>query len=352
MPYSYQNKRKTSDSFVPKRTTDYGKGLLLEDNRNQSIVQRKLKHRIDDATVVQLGRKKKKNHIIDLMKRPGFSADSKKSALLYNNLVKKPGYMINTKRPGLNKLNLAQPHRISWKDISKLNQKHQNGNSSGFNSMNKSFISAGKTRIKNLEQLQKNNPNNSGYKELVQRAKGSQKSFEKALNNYNNNQNDTKSQKEFLRQANSFHANVPDLGTHFGVNNPVSAAMHLNFRKSNDPNRLKKDSRARSPSPMSRVLLQNMDSNDISSGIAVDKNNDYITTDGEVVKRSQLSNDVQKNVKKFKFKTIGSFDKNAISGPGYTKMTGKGKTKGKYVKKAFKKKVTKAKKTKGVNKKK
>ena len=141
--YSYQKNvaRKRQDSFVPKKTSTF----QLKDNRSQSTIQRKLKNSTSSGNnVIQMVK-----HVTD---RPSFTADSKKSAILYHNTSGHYDFKINISKPGLDKLNAAQPHRLSWKDIRDNTMNfHNNVSSSGFNKLTKIFISGGNSRIKRIE---------------------------------------------------------------------------------------------------------------------------------------------------------------------------------------------------------
>ena len=330
--YGYQSStaEKRHESFFPKRTSS----LELIDNRSQSAIQRKLQNTSSSDKVIQLGpnkrhknnNKKMKKKKKDPFARPSFTADSKKSAILFHNTFSKHNFKFNLDKPNLKGANAAQPHRLAWKDIALLTKKHDQGNdSSGFNSMTQSFLSAGKKRITRIER-RLNKYKKEGYskrlidltKKLLKRAVGSHNSFETALNNYNGNPTQT-NLTAFLKQANSFHANVPDYGPHFGVNQPVSAAMHLNFRRSRTRKRTPTGKRGRSPSPMSRTILEKLSKSHVSSGIAVDSKGRIITTSGKVISVSSLSDEVKAHISKFKKKRINSFNSKASFGSPYVK---------------------------------
>ncbi|WP_046744336.1 hypothetical protein [Kordia zhangzhouensis] len=313
--YRYQNSiaQKKQESVVPKRASE----MYLTDNRAKNVVQRVQQTSIDNRGVIQLGKFKK------VTDRPSFTADSKKSAILHHNTSRHQTFKINLKKPGLDKLNAAQPHRLSWKDIRENTMKyHNNISTSGFDSFTAIFIKSGNSRIRRINRrlqraiLQKSSSTRiAALTELLKRAKGSQTNFEQALTDYKSKKNDS-TLKEFLRQANSFHANVPDYGPHMGVNNPVRAAIHLNLRKSRKTrHRDGSKDRARSPSPMSRRLLKGMAAKHLSDGIPVDHKGRIITTSGETVRISSLSKKMQKQVGKIKKKHIDSFQKNAQFGP-------------------------------------
>ncbi|WP_298511257.1 hypothetical protein [uncultured Kordia sp.] len=323
--YSYQKSTavKRNESFAPKRTSS----LQLIDNRPESTIQRKLKN--TTSKVIQLGinkdhkKKKKKKSPYD---RPSFTTDSKKSAILYHNTFGKHNFKINLSKPNLTGVNAAQPHRLAWKDIALLTKKHhEGGDSSGFHRMTKSFLRAGTRRVSRIEK-RLNRYKNAGYskklidstKKLLTRATNSHNNFVTALNNYLGNGSQS-NMVAFLKQANSFHANVPDYGPHFGVNQPVSAAVHLNFRRSRTRKKTSSGRRGRSPSPMSRAILENLSKKDVSAGIAVNKKGRIISTSGKLIPLSSLSDKVKAHIAKFNTKQINSFDPKAPFGSKYVK---------------------------------
>jgi hypothetical protein len=353
--YSYQRNaaKRQYESLVPKRNAT----MQLLDNREKSIVQRKfLKNSQTQHDVIQLGKSKTYENLE--FKRPAFTTDSKISATRYTNLITKPGFSIRIKKPGLPDLNLAQPHRISWKDIYTLTRKDRLSPKGfpGFKRMNKAFLKAGEIRIKKITNLVENENKNSNnsyldnrnkknrtpLEDLLWRAERSQTTFAKALVAFKKAKN-TKNFHTYLKEANSFHANVPDYGPHLGVNNPVSASFHANFEESSRQERLKEDNRARSPSPMTRHLLKGLKGSDLTSGIAVSTDGNYITTSGAEVDESFLAPDVQKNLQKFQKKVIPKFDKNTVFGPDYIPIAAaKKKAREEAKKKAKKNKIKKA----------
>lgn len=120
---------------------------------------------------------------------------------------------------------------------------------------------------------------------------------------------------EFLKEANSFHANVPDLGPHRGVNNPVKEHVHLRFRKARTDDRGRK--RSRSPSPMSERVLRM--SPERLSEVATNEDGDVITVTGESIPTSDLKKRSRKRVKRIGTKEIGSYKENSQFGPKKTK---------------------------------
>ncbi|WP_430412677.1 hypothetical protein [Kordia sp.] len=348
--YSHQtkphNKQYTSLVSI---TSDVHKPIQLKDNRSSSVIQRKLQFAMNAITsntdVIQLGKKKpktttsnalNKNKATKVKKkikktpydRPSFTADSKQSAILHHNTSKRSSFQINPKKPNLPSLNAAQPHRFPWKDMREVTKGYHTGQKKKqFQSMIRFLKTSGDTRIEHIERRlerskrKKDVSKIKGRTELLKRAKGSQSSFNKAHKEYTDTQND-KTLKEFLRQANSHHANVPDYGAHFGVNQPVNDAIHLNIRKSRSRKRKNStDLRPRSPSPTSKKLLSELDPGSSEKGIAVDKDGKIITTGGKLIDPSTLSPDIQKKYALFKKTKIKSFMSNAPFGSPYKKST-------------------------------
>jgi hypothetical protein len=272
---------------------------------------------------------------------------------------------VDLKKPGLPSHNAAMPHRMSWKDIRDNTVKFYDSEEEedDFRRWSRRFVFAGKEKIgeteeaieekegmivetktsyKNLKEdveetekdwksaqkkkdkvrvqklekklknekkkrdkerrrLSRHREQKEGLELLLEKQKQSQEDFLESRKTLIEDKDST-SLKGFLRQANSFHANVPDLGPHFGVNNPVSEHAHLNLRES------RSRKRGRSPSPMSRRVLD-MSPERISL-IAVDDEDRIITTSGETVKKKYLPKKVRSRVKKHGTKEIKGYDPN------------------------------------------
>lgn len=251
--------------------------------------------------------------------RPGFTANAQQHARLNHNLNGAHGFEVNTKKPDLPAYNAAMPHRMSWKDIRVNTNKFVHGPESAadFKRWTDRFIAAGDERIRMLQgriHESKSDAHLPDRQELLRRAEKSQREFTDARNALLDSRENSR-RATFLNQANSFHANVPDLGPHQGVNNPVGERAHLNFLEESRGRSLTRGSgSARYPSPMSRGVL------DMSpgrlSGIAVAHHGDVITVKGETVPLSHLSEADSERVKKHGTQVIPSFDPDAPFGPG------------------------------------
>ena len=327
-----------NQSLVPPKASD----LYLTDNRDQSVLQRKLQNVSVSDGVYQLGVNKKKiakkkaakkkkpkkakPKVKDVFDRPSFTADSKKSAIYSHNSSGRYSFSIDPEKPDLPSLNAAQPHRFPWKDIREVVRKRHLGTDKGEYLKFVKFLNrSGDARIRRIQRrLKRSRMRNDTVKikvreELLKRAQGSQKSFQSAHDSYEKKQDDS-TLKELLRQANSHHANVPDYGPHQGVNNPVSDAIHLNLRRSRSRKRSKStDPHPRSPSPTSGRLLKRLVPGMSEKGIAMITDGRIITTGGEAIDVSLLRPKVQKRVKRFKKTIIKGYLDDAPFGSPYVK---------------------------------
>ncbi|MCX4244372.1 DUF4157 domain-containing protein [Paraliomyxa miuraensis] len=249
---------------------------------------------------------------MQLMKRPGFTTDAKKSAYHYHNASNR-GFQVDPNRPRLRSFNAAMPHRMSWADIRRNIEAFWNDEDSvdDFKRWTKRFVKAGRDRIAEIrgmrDRYRKQGRKRDAWEadEALRRAEASQEAFEDARDDFARHPYAQKCKREFARQANSFHANVPDLGPHDGVNNPVRERTHLHFRR-------RKNSNRRSPSPMSRRMLR-MSPERISE-IATTDDGDIIDVHGEVVDLEDLSRKRKRQVENIGFHTIKTFDPDAQFG--------------------------------------
>jgi len=221
-------------------------------------------------------------------KRPsGFISNSKQAAFLSHNLFSEAPFEVDLKRPKLPSHNAAMPHRMSWKAIRDSTELFMDGeeDADDFERWTNRFIKAGKEKIRQTERAirraeRDGDDDRAGDLErLLAKQERSQEDFEEARDDLLRKQS-TLRKREFLRQANSFHANVPDLGPHFGVNNPIGEHTHLHLV----PSRHRK--RRRSPSPMSRRVLDM--SPERLPDIAVTGDKDIITVTGETFSPGKL----------------------------------------------------------------
>lgn len=249
-------------------------------------------------------------------KRPGFTSNSKQSAFLFHNLLSGHDFQVNLRRPGLPSFNAAMPHRMSWKDIRDNTNKFYDGEDSedDFERWTDRFIRAGEDKIRQTKRAIRRSDDDDeieGLEKLQARQERSQDDFTEARDALIRRQR-TKEKKEFLRQANSFHANVPDLGPHFGVNNPVSEYAHLHFLERSSRDRSRSRSRGRdrkrkrSLSPMSKRVVDM--SPERLSGIATTADDDIITVTGATVRPKGLSRDLRRRLSRHRTKVIKSYD--------------------------------------------
>lgn len=295
---------------------------FIKDNRDRSVTQRQqVKAMVKTGSTVPVIQK--------MDKRPSFTADAKKSAIFWHNTQEDTPFTIDEDTPDLPGHNAAMPHRFSWKDIRDNTNKFHKGKEEkeDFERWTGRFDKAGKERIKQIKAKIKQSESIIGdddasdsekrtakqklklQKKLLQRAQSSQESFVESRDEYADSET-AEDKKEFLRQANSFHANVPDFGPHKGVNNPVREAGHLHFVEKKDK---RGRSARRSPSPMSRGLLD-MSPERLSTGLAFDDDDNIITTTGSAYSLTDLPDDVQESIEKFPKKVIRSYDADAPFG--------------------------------------
>jgi hypothetical protein len=261
-------------------------------------------------------------------KRPAFDSNSKKGAIEGFNIfvaAKINVKSISVNKPALTEINGAMPHRMSWKDIRNNVERFLGGadKKGDFLRWTERFLDAGRDRIGRIEEqrlirrLMRPSSNLAEVTDLLKRAKVSQKKFESARDDLATNPKNGSFIDAFLKEANQFHANVPDIGPHLGVNNPVQEHGHLNFEESRSRGRSRTPRtgiRERSLTPMSRRVAE-MSPGRVSS-IAMDKNGKFITPRGHTVAKSQLSS----NAKAILFpgnhgtKMIEGYDPNAKFG--------------------------------------
>lgn len=190
------------------------------------------------------------------LKRPAFSAGATRQARKRGRAI----YPTISEDANHNDVNMAMPHRMSWKDIrDNANDDFKKNDVTGFMRWTDRFIAAGLERIKAGGQ-------NSDLMENQARFVETRDAFAKTFGT--KKQNVELSQ--FLTAANTFHANVPDIGPHKGVNNVVGERAHFNV--------LTVDNK-RTLSPMSRRVAAMSPGR--LSGIPVDVNNNLIDVRGD-----------------------------------------------------------------------
>jgi len=225
-------------------------------------------------------------------KRPTFNSDSKKLARFIHN------FQTNAKKVGpkddLTKINAAMPHRMSWKDIRDNVEKVKTGadKPQDFSRWTQRFLDAGSEKIQQM-------PVGSDIRKLAQ---SSQDSFKSTRDEFLANPGHLGRRTAFEKSANQFHANVPDLGPHLGVNNVVGERAHLNVID-NGPGK------KRSLSPMSR-RVRDMSPGRLS-GVAVDSKGDLIDVRGRTHRFSDLETSDAKRIQSHGVHPIPSFNKHA-----------------------------------------
>lgn len=238
---------------------------------------------------------------------------SKRGAFRYHNLDEERKFEVDERKPNLPSYNAAMPHRMSWADIRDNTDLFHNGDDEedDFIRWTDRFIQAGEERIAELERqhlselLADKKTRARLVKSLLKDRQTSQDAFSDARDAYAKSKTDAH-KKEFLRQAHGFHANVPDLGPHMGVNNSVQEAVHLHFPE-------RRGRKRRRPSIMSDHLLDSSPERH-RKGVPVTKEGKVITTTGEAVDISELAPDVVKRLSKFPQTVIDSYDPNAAFG--------------------------------------
>ncbi len=259
--------------------------------------------------------------------------------MLNHNLLSDYDFVFNEKKPEIAKANGAMPHRYPWNDIKKSTERYEDGTetSTDFERWTDRLLKAGEEKlemvgttieevkdnimsveedINNLpkklktedlkrkrsleEEKQELEQKQQGLEELEERWGRSQTDFKKSRDDYAQTSS-VSNKNKFVKQANSFHANVPDFGPHFKVNNPVSDHAHLHLP-------LNKTTGKRSPSPMSRQTLA-MSPHRLST-VAVDSTKSIITTTGEVVDPSELDPIYQNQINQYGTHVTKSYDPN------------------------------------------
>lgn len=252
-----------------------------------------------------------------MYKRPTFNSNSKDIAFKNHNL--QAGAIPVTRDTNLNLINAAMPHRMSWKDIRDNTKKFYDGKekASAFKRWTHRFIVAGLEKMGDM-------PQDSDLLSMAQKSHGE---FQATRDAFIKHQ-DTDTGKAFLKSANQYFANVPDLGPHQGVNNVVGERAHLNvvenprtsrsmFASMNDP-KSRRPAHAEPTydfSPMSRSVLAMSPGR--LSGVAVDLKGDLIDVRGHTHKLNAdnfYENDLKK-ISDHRQTTIKSFNPSKKPGP-------------------------------------
>ncbi|MUT65176.1 hypothetical protein [Paenibacillus sp. NEAU-GSW1] len=261
-------------------------------------------------------------------KRPGFTAGSKRAAFISHNLKEDANALIkNYKSPGLTEVNGAMPHRMSYKDIRDNTHKFTNGQETAadFTRWTDRFVQAGNEKIALRKGQLNSDPGSADLKQLIKDMEKSQKAFEAARDKLAGSPGDKSALKSFIKQANSFHANVPDVGPHFGVNNPVqdNAHMHvetveskeepMNMESPSSEMEIEENSDEKQPPKLKRRLsimsrqVRRMSVGRISA-FPYDSTGKLITTDGSTVDLDELPEEDSEAIEKHPKRTVKGYD--------------------------------------------
>ncbi|WP_337101876.1 hypothetical protein [Paenibacillus sp. YIM B09110] len=262
------------------------------------------------------------------VKRPSFTTASKRAAFASTN--RDPGYPVKIgdyRKPGLVEMNGAMPHRMSYNDIRNNALKLRDGKetSTDFNRWTDRFITAGKEKIDKRKQEQVGDASDKELKQLITDMETSQKMFISARDKLASNPKDNAVFEAFIKQANSFHANVPDVGPHFGVNNPVQENAHMHVETVEEPQTKSMDTgeeeseemtdKAPKPPKLTRRLsimssqVRRMSIGRISA-FPYDAKGNLITTDGSTVNMDDLPKEDREAIGQHPKKTVKGYDSN------------------------------------------
>lgn len=271
-------------------------------------------------------------------KHYGFTTDSKKIAFLTHNIFSEEDFTLDINKPGLPDVNGAITHRFAWADIRDSTKDYVEGeeDTKDFKRWTRRFVRAGEKKIKQTEREQEKTEKRlekskekieetqeelrqakkrkvrdldeedefdkrlvklkkrrkrltereENLDDLLTRQKKNQKAFVSAREDMIDDEEDEDNVREFLKQANSFHANTGWVGPHQGVNNSIKEHGHLHVVE-RGRSRHKTKKKKRSFSPGSRALVRM--SPERVSNIAVDRDDDIISITGETFSPDDLS---------------------------------------------------------------
>jgi hypothetical protein len=223
--------------------------------------------------------------------RPGFNVASKRHA---RDAAQRGDYPKITHDSNLRDHNLAMPHRMSFFDIrANTTAFHQEKEgATAFLRWTKRFIDAGDEKIKQLDKSPFDCTN----------AKQSQHAFTVARDQFAKDPKNADLFSAFIAEANQFHANVPDLGPHFGVNNVVGERAHFHVVQG---------THGRTLSPMSRRVASMSPGR--LSGYAVDSSHRLISTDGSVHDADQFEQSVLVALSRHSASVVNKFNPKFIT---------------------------------------
>ncbi|MGO4370732.1 hypothetical protein [Paenibacillus sp. 2TAB19] len=262
------------------------------------------------------------------VKRPSFTTASKRAAFASTN--RDPGYPVKIgdyRKPGLAEMNGAMPHRMSYNDIRNNALKLRDGKETAtdFNRWTDRFITAGKEKIDKRKQEQVGKESDKELKQLITDMEKSQKLFIITRDKLASNPNDNAVFEAFIKQANSFHANVPDVGPHFGVNNPVQENAHMHVETVEEPQTATMDTGEEESEEMTdttpkppkltrRLSIMSRQVRRMSIGrisaFPYDAKGNLITTDGSTVSMDDLPKEDREAIGQHPKKTVKGYDPN------------------------------------------
>jgi hypothetical protein len=240
-----------------------------------------------------------------------FIGGAKPAAILTHNLMSGSGFQVDEKKPAMPSHNAAMPHRLSWKSIRDLTAAYCDGTAlkAEFIHWTDVFIEAGEDHISEVQRIVKREefdgedldaPTLKGFVRLLDYRQKNQTAFVAARDALLKSK---ATKATFLKIANSFHANVPDLGPHRGVNNNVQALLHLHFLDTE---------KGASLSPMSRGLATEIP--DLLPPLAVNSGGAVISTTGDAYTGGEMSPRSRSAVAALPTKVVSSFDPDAQFG--------------------------------------
>ncbi|WP_042160805.1 hypothetical protein [Paenibacillus gorillae] len=255
-------------------------------------------------------------------KRPSFTTASKRAAFISTSRDPSYGVTISDyRKPKLTEINGAMPHRMSYNDIRNNALKLMEGKETAtdFNRWTDRFITAGQEKIDLRKKEQVGKGSDAQLKQLITDMETSQQQFITARNNLASSPTNKSVFEAFIKQANSFHANVPDVGPHFGVNNPVQENAHMHVETVSEP---QPDTTAsgdggadKSPAPPKLTRRLSIMSRQVRrmsigriSAFPYSSDGKLITTDGSTVSLDDLPKEDREAIEKHKKKTVKGYD--------------------------------------------
>ncbi|GGG67899.1 hypothetical protein GCM10010918_23320 [Paenibacillus radicis (ex Gao et al. 2016)] len=270
------------------------------------------------------------------VKRPSFTTVAKRAAFISTS--RDPSYGVTIpdyRKPELTEINGAMPHRMSYNDIrnNALKLKEGKDTASDFIRWTDRFITAGKEKIDLRKKEQISKESDGQLKQLIADMEKSQQQFITARDKFASSPTNKSEFEAFIKQANSFHANVPDVGPHFGVNNPVQENAHMHVETVSEPQPdtsamgdAKDDKSPSQPKLTRRLSIMSSQVRRMSIGrisaFPYTSEGKLITTDGSTVSLDDLPKEDREAIEKHKKKTVNGYDPDFKFGKADGKDTG------------------------------